>query len=274
MDLNLSELNIVISSIDVEKSCIKSSFEDFSGDLVLNTSLSCLPIFNGVGMVADALWDIETTIDRLEWQKQLYFHKKISPSQWFIYSKADIRLFHIEIRSLMDHIGLVIKHTAQSKNKPKDSFDELRKKREYYLLENMISQEVYDLLESSDWFDRFRAIRGAIVHEGAKVISFGIKRGEPVLWVIWKQNFKALIKDSMFVVNENGVMNFERYAAYHMCHIYSFLNKFGEFLYQVTGITRSQKKSAARSHGGIKVLQSWMVELRSHLQSIGEPVER
>ncbi len=266
MSPNLSELDIVINSIDFEKSCIKSSFEDFSGDLVLNRNLSGRPIFNGVMTIADALWDIETTIYRLEWQKQLYFHSEISFDQWFIFSKADIRLFHIEIRSLMDHIGLVIKHIAQSKDKPKDSFDDLRKKRDHYLQRNMISQEVYDLLDSSDWFNRFRCIRDAIVHEGANVISFGLKKGDPVLWAIYKQNYKSLLNDSKFVVNENGVINFERYAAYHMYHIYSFLDKFGDLLYQVTGVTRSQKGSATRSHGGIKVLQTWIKELRNYLQ--------
>ncbi|MDP3298256.1 MAG: hypothetical protein Q8N09_11850 [Thermodesulfovibrionia bacterium] len=268
MDMNSSELDIVINLIDFEKSCIKSAFEDFSGVLVLNSkNHSCRSIFSGVMTIADALWDIETTIYRLEWQKQLYFHNEISFDQWFIFSAADIRLFHIEIRSLMDHIGLVIKHAAQSKNKPKDSFDDLRKKRDHYLQRNMISREVYDLLDSSDWFDRFRAIRGAIVHEGAQVISFGIKKGDPVLWNIYKQDYKSLLTDSKFVINENGVMNFERYAAYHMYHIYSFLDKFGDFLYQVTGITRSQKGIATRSHGGIQVLQTWMKELRNFLQS-------
>lgn len=272
MNLNLSELDIVIRSIEVEKSCIKSSFEDFSGDLVLNRDLSCRPIFNGVAAIADALWDIETTIDRLEWQKQLYFHKEISSSQWFIYSKADIRLFHIELRSLMDHIGLVIKNASQSKNKLKDSFDDLRKKRNDYLQKKMIPQEIYDLLDGADWFDHFRAIRGAIVHEGANVISFGIKKGEPVIWAIYKQHFKDVLINSPFIINENGVMNFERYAAYHMCRVYSLLNSFGDILYNMTGINRSQKKSAARSHGGIKVLQAWMIELRNHLQSLAAPV--
>jgi hypothetical protein len=249
-----------------------SSFEDFLGDLVINRNSSCRHIYSGVMTIGDALWDIETTIYRLEWQKQLYFNDELSTTQWFIFSKADIRLFHIELRSLMDHIGLVIKNASPAKNKPKDSFDDLRKKRNDYLQKKMISQEIYNLLDSADWFDEFRAIRGAIVHEGANVISFGLKKGEPVIWAIYKQNFKNVLTISPFIINENGVMNFERYAAYHMCRVYSLLNIFGEILYKVTGINRSQKKSAVRSHGGIKVLQAWMIELKNHLHSLTTPV--
>jgi len=270
----LEDLDSVISSIEIENSYMKSSFEDFLGDLVINRSPSCRPIYSGVHTIGDALWDIETTIYRLEWQKQLYFQKQLSLSQWFIFSKADIRLFHIEVRSLMDNIGLVIKNVAKPKNRPKDSFDDLRKRRDHYLQKRMISKEIYELLDNADWFDQFRAIRCAIVHEGAKVISFGLKKGEPVLWAIKRQDYSDLLAEAEFVVNKNGVMNFERYAAYNMSHIYSFLNRFGEILYQTTGLIRSQRKSAARSHGGIKVIQTWMVELRSHLQSIVESVDR
>jgi len=273
MLLKLTDLDSVISSIEFEKSCMTSSFEDFMGDLVINRSSSCRPIYSGVMTIGDALWDIETTLYRLEWQKQLYFNDELSTSQWFIFSKADIRLFHIELRSLMDHIGLVIKNVSQSKNKPKDSFDDLRKKRNDYLQKKMISKEICDLLDSADWFDQFRTIRGAIVHEGANVISFGIKKGEPVIWAIYKQHLSNVLTISPFIINENGVMNFERYAAYHMCRVYSLLNSFGEILYSVTGINRSQKKSAARSHGGIKVLQTWMIELRDHLQALAAPVQ-
>jgi len=271
MLLNIAELDAVIGSIEKDKSCMKSSFEDFMGDLVLNRGSSCRHINNGVHNIGDALWDIETTIYRLEWQKQLYFNKDLADSQWFIFSKADIRLFHIELRSLMDNIGLVIKNICPSKNKPKDSFDDLRKKRDDYLQKKMMSKETYDLLERAEWFDGFRAIRDAIVHEGANVVSFGIKKGEPVIWAIYKGNFTNAIKISPFVVNENGVMNFERYAAYHMSRVYAMLNSFGEILYKTTGINRTQKRSAARSHGGISVLHGWMTEYKDYMQSIISP---
>jgi len=261
------ELDHVINSIENEKGCIMSSFEDLMGDLVLNGNHSCRRIYSGVHSVGDALWDIETTICRLEWQKQLYFNGALTASQWFIFSKADIRLFHIELRSLMDHIGLVIKNGSESKNKPKDSFDDLRKKRVDYLQKNMISEEICDLLDGADWFDDFRDIRDEIVHKGASVVSFGIKKGDPVMWAIYKGHFRNVMKISPFVINENGVMNFERYAAYHMSRVYALLNSFGDILYKVIDITRSQRKSAARSHGGIKVLRAWMIELRSHFQS-------
>lgn len=272
MLLNIAELAAVIGSIEKDKSCMKSTFEDFMGDLVLYRGFSCRHINSGVHNIGDALWDIETTIYRLEWQKQLYFNKNLADSQWFIFSKADIRLFHIELRSLMDHIGLVIKNVCPSKNKPKDSFDDLRKKRDNYLQKKMISKEMYDLLDGTEWFDNFRAIRGAIVHEGANVVSFGIKKGEPVIWAIYKGNFTNAIKISPFIINENGVMNFERYAAYHMFRVYALLNSFGEILYKTTGINRTQKNSAARSHGGISVIHGWMIELSDHLRTETAPV--
>jgi hypothetical protein len=126
--------------------------------------------------------------------------------------------------------------------------------------------------KSADWFDQFRAIRGAIVHENANLISFGIKKGEPVLWALFKSGIKDVLTVIPFVVNENGVMNFERYAAYHMFRVYALLHSFGEILYQMTSINRSQIKSAARSHGGIKVIHAWMTELRDHLQAAPTPV--
>ncbi len=261
------ELDHVINSIENGKSSIMSSFEDLMGDLVLNANHSCRRIYSSVHSIGDALWDIETTIYRLEWQKQLYFNGELTASQWFIFSKADIRLFHIELRSLMDHVGLVIKNVSTSRNKPKDSFDDLRKKRVDYLQKNMISKELFDLLDGADWFDGVRDIRDEIVHKGVRVVSFGIKKGDPVMWAIYKGHFRNVMKISPFVINENGVMNFERYAAYHMSRVYALLNSFGDILYKVTDVTRSQRKSAARSHGGIKVLRSWMIELRSHFQS-------
>ena len=255
-----------ISSIDPSSSSRKSIFEDFAGDVFLADALklSMPPIKYPINSISESLWDIETTIHRLKWQKDLLFEKQIDIGRWFIYAQADIRLFHIEIRSLMDHLGLCIKYLCVGK-KPKDSFSTLREKHSEYFEKSIISKEFHDLIDSCNWFDEFKKTRDKIVHEGAKVDVFGMNEGEPILFWVRKKN-SNIIQDSPFLHNENGVLNFENYASFYMANIYSTLDTFSEIAYELSGIKRTQFNGASRLHGGISVICEWMNSLLEDVQ--------
>jgi len=247
--------------IDPANSCRISEFEDFSGDMHIASCME-LPapkIHYPLRSIGKSLWDIETTIHRLQWQKELLFQEIIDFSQWHIYAKADIRLFHIEIRSLLDHLGLCIKHLCEGK-KPEDSFSALRKNYGQYLRAGVISKEFHELLDTCSWFETFRDTRDKIVHEGADVLIFGIKEKEPILFWVSKKDTK-IIQETSFLYNSNGVLNFEHYASYYMANIYSTLDAFGEIAYESSKIKRTQVRGASRSHPGLSVIREWMHNL-------------
>lgn len=258
-----SEINLINPS----ESCRISEFEDFAGDMHIAAcmKLPTPPIHFPLRSISKSLWDIETTIHRIQWQKQLYFDEKIDFGQWYLYAQADIRLFHVEARSLLDHLGLCIKHICDG-SKPKDSFNSLRENCERYFKSGVIPEEIYKIVKDSNWFEPLRDIRDEIVHKGAEVLVFGVKREEPVLFSVNKKN-NSIIKEILFKHNENEVYNFENYAAYYMANIYHTLDLFGEVAYKLSKIQRTQVNGASRSHGGLAVIRSWMQELLTQLRS-------
>ena len=260
-----------IKSIHPAESCRRSIFEDFAGDIHIANCMKqeAPPIHFPLRSISKSLWDIETTIHRLQWQKELFFHETIDFGQWYIYAQADIRLFHIEIRSLLDHLGLCIKHLCDGK-KPKDSFSALTENYQKYFEAGIIPKEFHELLGNCSWFESFRDTRDKIVHEGAEVDVFGMKTGEPILFWVRKKDIK-IIQENSFFFNSNGVLNFENYASYYMANIYSILDVFGEIAYKFSKIKRTQVGGASRSHGGLSVIRTWMQNLLEEIISEGKP---
>ena len=256
-----------IGSIKPTQSCRISEFEDFAGDMHIAAcmKLPTPPIHFPLQSISKSLWDIETTIHRIQWQKELCLDEKIDFGQWYLYAQADIRLFHVEARSLLDHLGLCIKHICNGQ-KPKDSFNALRENHERYYKNGIIPQDIYEIIRDCRWFEPLRDIRDQIVHFGAEVIVFGVNIGEPVLFSVSKNN-KSMIKDIRFKHNENDVYNFENYAAYHLANIYHTLDLFGKAAYSLSKIKRTSVNGASRSHGGLAVIRSWMQALLQQIKS-------
>ena len=245
---------------------MSSMFEDFYSqiNLLSLTQNKFVALNKPLVMITESLWDIETVLYRIDWLNNGVLNKNLD-NNWYLFSKSDIRLFHIELRSLLDHLGLFIKNLVPSKNKPKDSFHALRSNVEKYFKLNIIDQKIYLIINSASWFDDFSVIRDKIVHNGATISTFFQYPGDPIMFSIGKYYFDSLVFDKDFIIGKNNLLNFERYAAFYMAHIYNLLDEIIKWAYQVTNLKFDNSMECRRSHPGIQTVYNWLVDLENYL---------
>ena len=261
MKLSIDDIQKVVSSFSDDDPIRSSHFESLYSKIYLlnykNNSYSKL--ISPINLCIEALWNIETVIYRIYWSNQ-YFLNESDNNYWNIFSQSDIRAFHMEYRSLLDYVGLFIKHIIPSENKPKDSFHALFNNAKKYQDKGIIDKSLYDLIISCEWFNDFKSVRDKIVHNGARVMTFIQNKNQPIMCSIL-DNYLLSIIDKDFFINNNKVFNFERYVAYHMVKLYVFLDDIANWANNTLMLNPQNTNAIQRHHPGLPVLKKWICDL-------------
>lgn len=116
--ISTENLRNVIESIfeSEDKSWYRAStFDELSGQIGVpnNFGRSLHELSFYLRSITNSLWSIETSVYRLNWQKELLSRKELSSSLWFTFAKADVRIFHVEYRSLLDYVAGITKRLSK-----------------------------------------------------------------------------------------------------------------------------------------------------------------
>lgn len=260
-----------ISQDDSENDFQVGSFSDFYFSILFLSKRNpdySHPLYPATGplqAILNDLMQIRTLIERLAFESNIEWNEN-DPYQWNRYFTLDIESFHVYIRSIMDYSAIAIQRSC-SINRANEvrSFRKLRERINRH--RELFPKEVAELIELADWFDEIRGVRDFIVHRGAETIVFGNPK-DGLLFQTHGAGFKNLIDKKFLLFNEN-VVYFDRYAAYYYSEMYSFLDLvFREFMRNMEPIKNVTFPSKS-FHPGISILKGWIVNLRDWSTSEG-----
>ena len=186
-------------------------------------------------------------------------------SQWYYYASADIEFWHVNFRSLLDQVALVISEEAGIKNeKLKKSFRKLYNKSCPTCLHTpkgaafgkQLGPEWLVLLQSATWLDQIVSVRDAIVHLGGHTMVFE-DASNGILFQVYGARYQNLVKNVPLMFNENVVL-FDRYAAHLMSYLLIFLEDFARVVYGRVMMSRKPHDTARNCGPGWGTLRSWI----------------
>ena len=209
--------------------------------------------------ILNDFWTLATLVGRLEWMQRLSESDPLAAERWGIYASADIVLWHVEFRSLLDHAGEVICDLADKRNQVEKSFTTLIKKAragdQATDWQGKLGQEWYSLLKNVAWYSRMVSIRDDLVHFGAKTLVFcGPKDG--ILFQVLGADYRRLIQEDPTLMYNENVVYFDRYAAHLTAHLIVFLEKFASIAAKRMRLGEGPPGSIF--HFGFETLMLWI----------------
>ena len=202
-------------------------------------------------------------VQRLEWQRGLYLAGQLDDGYWYHYSVCDIDLFHVQFRSLFDHIATAINHGAVKPCQNGESFSALytdvtgpHSERH----RGSLGDELADIVGRCDWFTLLRSYRDCSIHYGGTVSVYQPDRG--ILFQIQDKKHRNLITDDIVMFNDN-VARFDCYVAWHVGYLLGLLEDVAQAMFRNTGIKNIVKSKS--SMPALGMVKEWIEDLlRKH----------
>jgi hypothetical protein len=232
-----------------------------------NTSTPGMPerLTPALGSITQYQWDMLTAMERLEWMRDQADTIEHLGSRWYYYASVDIESWHVNFRSLLDQVALVISELADRKNQvPHDSFKKLydrSRPEKVRTAEGMrfiekLGVDWLGLLQGVTWFDQLVSVRNEIVHSGAHTMVFG-PPSKGILFQVHGGGYRNLVKNAPLMFNENVVF-FDRYAAHLMSHLLVFLEHFALIVYDRLRRSWNPEVMVRNCSPGWGTLGSWI----------------
>jgi hypothetical protein len=212
------------------------------------------------------IWNLETLIFRLNWQKELFSGNQLDKSLWMEFAACDIDLFHVQLRSTFDYLAKLTMCFADKPGQVGDqmSFRELqqwlRKKPDH---PNKLGVDLATLVLDCDWFGSLRDIRDSIVHKGGKVMVFP-EKGRILFQV--HEGFKNKIHIKEIMYNEN-VVDFELYGAILIGNLFHYLEDVANVLHTKLNNVGVLDIHPRNYHSGLGVIRNWFDRVCSITES-------
>lgn len=199
------------------------------------------------------VWNIETIILRLDWQKGLIAKGELNDIMGSMFSACDIDLFHVQYRSLFNRIAKIIGLLTGRPRTLPDSFRKLGNWVRRSENVNRIDNDLAEFVASCDWFLELMSVRDSIVHRAGRTIVFPEKNR--ILFQVHEDYRKRLhIPEIMF--NEN-IVDFELYAGMFVGYLLWYLEELSEI---IEGRVEMRKVGgdAQSYHSGLPMLRTWI----------------
>jgi hypothetical protein len=208
------------------------------------------------------LWNILTVCDRLEWANRRCRSDQRIASVWDYYAEADIEYWHIQMRTLLDHLAKLINGLANRSNQRSDSFSYL-----YHGVNNPESEEEAQrfaqelgtdwlvLMRGATWYPTLRDVRNEVVHRGGQTMVF-LPPSDGILFRVQEGvSFKSVIDVEPLMLDGNVVF-FDRYAAFFLSNVLLFLEDFAATAYARLGLEPCP--NGMMRHFGLGTLMRWI----------------
>ena len=205
------------------------------------------------------IWNLETIVLRLEYHKNLWTSEQLGDELWMQFTVCDINLFHVEFRSIFDHLAKIIRYASDSPGQIPQSFNDLKKwvtKSDKNV--QKLGKDLAQVVLSCGWFDDLKEVRDSIVHDGG--LTFIVpKKGRILFQVIdeTKMNMKVCTPEIMF---NNSLVDFELYAGLYFGYLLAFLEKVSGVIYKRLNLKKQFINSKSYNQG-LRVLHDWINQL-------------
>jgi len=214
--------------------------------------------------ITQDIWNISTIVERLHWTRARACHDGELRDKWMSYAAADIQAVHVEIRSVLDYVAQIVPAFCPKPGQlPDASFRKLLK----WVGDNPnridgVLRSV--LLEQETWFMEVRGTRDLLLHLGGFAIVFGGPE-DGILFQIFKAGWRKVVDKPFLMYNEN-VAYFERYAALYLARLLMFLEDLATVLEGMFDVPVADPKTENYALGHA-VIRSWVRDL--HLLLLG-----
>lgn len=200
---------------------------------------------------------------RLDWQKGMWARGDLDDIRWIRFVETDVRLFHIEFRSLFDYLAPIIRHVADKPGQVK--IGELRSSASFEKLRNWtmnskgnakrLGEDLASIVQSCDWFEDLREARNALVHHGGTTTAF-IEGKSRVLFQVHDRNFKdkILVEE---VIYRDSLVDFERYAGLYCGYLLDLLDEVGGAVHRRLGL-EDKSDRVAYHHPALSLVRDWI----------------
>ncbi len=228
----------------------------------VNSPLANVKEYGAIGNIQHGLWQISALIQRLVWMRRMARSGELHESVWRVFSQLDIEQYFVQLRSIMDYLGVLIRESSKNPGQIPRSFQKLRSSIDSY--ERKIHPEIYEIVSSALWFDEIRAIRDSLVHDGARPMVFS-EDSDRLLFQVHRTGLRNMISKP-FILRSENVACFERFAAWSLSHALSALECVGACLsenaqFQIdVGPVRS-------NYPGLNIARDWMEDLLQRLEA-------
>jgi len=209
----------------------------------------------------DHFANVLTTCDRLKWMREQCASDERFASTWMFYASTDIEYWHVQMRSLLDHLAKVIRKLACRKGQVSDSFTRLylcvcqaKSCAHAETLVEKLGLDWFGLLTSAGWFGLLREVRETVVHWGGDTMVFG-RPDDGILFQVHKGLYKNVIEGEPLMFNRN-VVYFDRYAAVMLSHLLLFLEDFAATTY--SRLDAEPYFNGMYVHFGLGTLMAWI----------------
>lgn len=255
--INRQRLNFSLTTIHEDESgrlYSSGRFIDLTNDLRGNVDTGgeeFRRLANYFRYIHQDVWNIETIAFRMEWQKGLISRGELDALWGSQFAACDIDLFHIQYRSLFDHIAKIVGMLSGRPETMPDSFRKLRN----WVSENSsrIAEDLARLVISCHWFSDMREVRDAIVHRDGQTLVFP-EEGRILFQVHEGFRNKVNIPEIMF--NEN-IVDFELYAGLLAGYLIAYLEEIAELAQRRLEL-RKIGRDAKSYHKGLQVIHDWI----------------
>ena len=205
------------------------------------------------------IWNLETIVLRLEYQKNLWTSEQLGDALWMQFAACDINLFHVEFRSIFDHLAQIIRSASDPPGQIPQSFNDLKK----WVAKSdgnveKLGEGLAEVVLSCGWFDDLKEVRDSIVHYGGLTLIVP-KKGRILFQVIdeTKMNMKVCTPEIMF---NNSLVDFELYAGLYFGYLLAFLEKVSGVIYKRLNLKKQFINSKSYNQG-LRVLHDWINQL-------------
>jgi hypothetical protein len=241
------------------------AFVNLTVDSGTGDALAALSALSAVRRPVQSIYqdlnNIETLLERLNWQRQLWQDGTLNDQRWRRFTEADIDMFHVEYRSIFDYAAVICCDLADEKVNLKDRFGwghmlgEMKKppKAGVRGFEEKLGQEVTELIAGADWFSLVKDVRDANVHRGGITLVFYDK--PRILFQTHDAEYKNLVNVPELMYNPN-VVDFEKYAGVFYGYLLTFLEDLALLVYRRTGAT--PRASAFAPSDELRVVGDWI----------------
>ena len=208
------------------------------------------------------LWNILTVCDRLEWMNRQCRRDQRAASVWTYYAEADIEYWHIQMRTLLDHLAKVISRLAHRSEQVPISFSRLyqrvgnpKSEAEARKFADKLGADWLAVMRSATWYPTLRNVREELVHWGGQTMVF-LPPSDGILFQVHKGvSFKSAIDVEPLMLNHNVVF-FDRYAAFFLSSALLFLEDFAVTAYARLGL--EPYLNGMMRHFGFGTVMRWI----------------
>lgn len=207
----------------------------------------------GLALAVEDLFEALTILWRVEWQRELKRANHMDDARWMYFVAADVRDFHVKLRSYYDALPLLVNHVvARPGTAPRGSFSKLLAWLDRPQNAVRSDAELKAQLLGTHWFADLRDVRNEIVHHGSRPLVF--PQIERIGFQVHATNLDGLVREGM-MVNEH-IVDFSLYAGSQLGQALGLFQRLCELV--MTRLNIAETPVCIRAyHPGLDVLVRW-----------------